>query len=39
VRSIRFAIVLEQMLFEPLERHGHKKPGGHDAIGVDVIAA
>ena len=39
MRRICFAIVLEQMLFEPFERHSHQESGGHDAIRVDVMAA
>src|SRR5438874_593045 len=33
------AIVLEEMLLEAFKRHDLQKPRGHDAVGVDVVAA
>src|SRR5687767_2349336 len=33
------AIVLEHMLFEPVERDGAQEARRHDAVGIDVLAA
>ena len=32
-------LILEQVLLESLERHRTEKPRGHDAIGIDIVAA
>ena len=39
VRRVSGAIVLEQVAFETLERHGPEIACRHDPIGVDVVAA
>src|SRR5689334_4844032 len=37
--TVRLAVVLEHMVFEPFERDNLQIARRHDAVGVDVVAA